>query len=248
MYRGFVTLHRKLKDWQWYKKDNMVHLFIHLLISANYEKGTWQGVTIERGQLATGRNSLHEATGISEQSIRTCLNRLKSTNEITIQSTNNFSIITICNFDTYQLDKNKLTNKSTNELTPDQPTTNQQLTTNNKSNKAKKTKKDIIYPILDDVIQFFKDNGYSEFGARKCFQYYVEGNWTDRNGDKVINWKQKMRNNWFKDEYRAKKQIEWVYYYGPDGCQIWNTRDYFIQSQKTYSSLGITFLGTKPPY
>ena len=75
---------------------------------------------MERGQLITGRLSLKEQTGISEQSIRTAFEKLKSTNEITIKSTNKYSIVTICNYNEYQDNKREINQ----QLTNNQPTTN----------------------------------------------------------------------------------------------------------------------------
>ena len=100
---GWIKLHRKFLTWEWYQNSHMVHLFIHLLLNANHEPCRWQGIEVQRGQLVTGRKKLSDQTGISEQSVRTCLNYLKSTNEIASKSTNKFSIITICNYDSYQL-------------------------------------------------------------------------------------------------------------------------------------------------
>lgn len=138
MDNGWIKLHRKLEQWEWYRDSKTFHLFIHLLIHANHEPKKWRGIIIERGQLLTGRKALSVATGIGEQSIRTSLARLKSTNEITIQSTSLYSIITICNYNTYQDDKreiNQVTNQQTNQqLTSDQPAANQRLTTNNNVN------------------------------------------------------------------------------------------------------------------
>ncbi|MCQ2105905.1 MAG: hypothetical protein MJZ26_08945 [Fibrobacter sp.] len=130
---GWIKLHRGLLDWEWADKPEMVALFVHLLCMANTEDHEWHGTMVERGQIVTGRKELSKKTGISEQTIRTCINRLKSTNTITIKATNKYSIITICNFDKYQLaDKadNQTANQQTNQqLTNNQPTTNQQLTT-----------------------------------------------------------------------------------------------------------------------
>lgn len=125
---GWIKLHRKMIDWEWYKDSNTFHLFAHLLFSANYKKTKWRGIEIERGQLLTGRDQLSANTGISTQSIRTSLERLKSTNEITIKSTSKFSIITICNYDKYQDDEkpiNQQSNQQSNQqLTSNQPATN----------------------------------------------------------------------------------------------------------------------------
>ena len=47
----------------------------------------------------------------------------------------------------------------------------------------------------------FFENGYTETGARKAFDYYNSNNWTDSKGKKVKSWKQKMIGVWFKPEY-----------------------------------------------
>lgn len=78
-----------------------------------------------------------------------------------------------------------------------------------KESKGKETKlnKSIVFtpPILEDVLSYFKDNGYSEISAHKAFRYYNDANWMDSKGNRVKNWKQKMQGVWFKDE---NKQIE----------------------------------------
>lgn len=124
----WVKLYEKLSEWGWYKTPHMVHLFLHLVLRANYKTSVWRKETIMRGQLLTGLKQLSSETGISAQSLRTCLARLKSTGEITSKSTNKFSIITICNYEHYQEKKpgpNTEINKQINkELTSNQQTTN----------------------------------------------------------------------------------------------------------------------------
>ena len=122
--QGWVKLHRKFQDWEWADNPNMVCLFVHLLLMANHEEGRWHGITVKPGQLIAGRKKLAEVTGISEQTIRTCLNTLKSTNELTLKSTNKFSLITIVKWEEYQGNDDKPTSKSTSTLTNNQPTTN----------------------------------------------------------------------------------------------------------------------------
>jgi len=116
-------------------------LFIHFLLLANHEGATWQGLDIEKGQFITGLDKLHASTGISVQTLRTCINRLKSTGEITNKSTNKFRLITIVNWEDYQCDDKKVTSKSTNNLTNNQQTTNKQLTANKNDKNDKNDKK-----------------------------------------------------------------------------------------------------------
>jgi len=136
--KTWVKNYREIEDWEWYKTENMAHVWQHIIRKANHEDKLWQGKLVKRGQLITGRVELSRQTGVSEQQIRTCLNRLKSTNEITIESTNKFTIITICKYDEYQCQNGEiqdeststLTSRSTSHPTSNQPAINQQSTTN----------------------------------------------------------------------------------------------------------------------
>ena len=57
-------------------------------------------------------------------------------------------------------------------------------------------------PTLDEVKDFFKENGYTTEAATKAFTYYSEAQWRDSRGQTVKNWKQKMRGVWFRDEHK----------------------------------------------
>ena len=138
---GWIKLHRKFTKWGWYQSPNMVLLFLHLLLSTNHEKKEWNGIAIGKGQVVTGRKQLSKQTGLSEQQIRTCIKRLKSTSEITTKTTNKYTIITITNWEDYQNKEKISTKKSTKSVTNNQPTTNQQATTNKKYKNYKKIKK-----------------------------------------------------------------------------------------------------------
>lgn len=128
---GFIALYRSLLEWEWYRNTNVKTLFLHCLLRANWKPKKWQGKEIPRGSFVTSRESLAKEVGLSVQETRTALNKLISTNELTKQATRGYTVITVVNFDKYQI-ANPLSNL---ELTNEQPTANQQLTTNNKDNK-----------------------------------------------------------------------------------------------------------------
>jgi len=129
MASGWIKLHRKFTSWGWYSDSNTKAVFLHLLLTANYEEAQWKGITLHPGQTIVGRDSLSQKLGIPPQSIRTSLKRLKSTNEITIEPTSNYSIITIVKWEEYQLEEFQSTSQSTSQPTNNQPAANQQLTT-----------------------------------------------------------------------------------------------------------------------
>lgn len=117
---GWLKLHRNLKDWGWRSDANTFNVFINLLLEANFTTNTWKGITVKPGQLIFGRKEFSKKIGVSEQSIRTALKHLKSTNEITIKTTNKYSLISINNWYQYQ-QTNQLPNQ---QLTSNQPATN----------------------------------------------------------------------------------------------------------------------------
>ncbi len=135
---SFITVDRKILKWEWYQDVKVFHLFLYFLLRANWEDGRWKGVDVKRGQLITGRLQLSKDTGLSEMEIRTCLKKLKTTNEITTKVTNKYTIITVCKYDVYQNrydSNNQQINQQINQpTTSQQPTINQQLTTNNTLN------------------------------------------------------------------------------------------------------------------
>jgi DNA-binding MarR family transcriptional regulator len=71
---------------------------------------------------------------------------------------------------------------------------------------AKKVKKGFVPPTLDEVKVFFRENWYSEEIAVRAFKHYEENDWKDSYNNKVLNWKSKMRNNWFKDQYKIQNE------------------------------------------
>ncbi|MBQ8042553.1 MAG: hypothetical protein IJ272_00170, partial [Clostridia bacterium] len=126
--KGWISLYKKFTYWQWYKDINVKTVFIHLLLKASYEDTTWNNIEVKRGQVITSRKHLAEETGLTEQQIRTSLKKLLSTQEITIQTTNKYTVITIEKYDFYQTSNIKSTNKSTDRITEE---TTDKVTTSN---------------------------------------------------------------------------------------------------------------------
>jgi hypothetical protein len=131
---GWIKLHRQFLSWEWFNKSEAVHLFMYLLLKANHKDGTWQGIDIKKGQFITSYGKISSDTGISLQTIRTLLKKLENTNEINTQTTNKYTVITICKYADYQSEESD----TNTQLTNNQQTTNNQLTTNNNDKKEKK--------------------------------------------------------------------------------------------------------------
>ena len=134
MDQGFITLHRKFLAWEWAGEPNMVSLFVHLLLLANHEAKKWQGIEIGRGQLVSSVQSLSARTGLSVSQIRTGLKRLEMTGEIANKTTNKYSVITICKYDSYQTQSVCNDKQNDKQIANESQTNRNQIATNNNEN------------------------------------------------------------------------------------------------------------------
>ena len=258
---GYIKLFRKLIRWGWYQDNVVKGLFIHCLLCASYKDFEWMGMELKAGQFITGRKKLAEELGFSEQQIRTAISKLESTGEISIFSTNKYSIITVTNWENYQgvsneqptenavfcerivneeknlkNSTNKSTNKnaletpfnkdffeteensSTNTLTNEQPTSNQQVTNkqphikNIKNNNNYKKRENNAHarelPSEKIIISFCSSVHIPEEIGRKFYDYYSPRNWmTTRGSDVAGCWKEKLL-EWNKREIPCRKEEE----------------------------------------
>lgn len=148
MSEGWISLHRKMIDWEWYDHIPTKVLFLHCLLKANHKSKTWRGVTINRGQFLTSLGNLSDETGLSIQNVRTAIRNLESTRELTRKPTNKSTTISITNYEKYQEANTQKTNKQHASNT--QPTT-----TNNDNNDNKEYSADFetfwsVYPNKKD--------------------------------------------------------------------------------------------------
>lgn len=119
---GWIKIHRKILDNPIICKDSdYLSVWIYLLLNATHKeipaifKG--QKITLQKGQLITGRKSISNQLKISESKIYRIINEFKSEHQIEQQTSNKNSLITILNWDRYQQneqqDKQQMNNKRT---------------------------------------------------------------------------------------------------------------------------------------
>lgn len=201
-------MYRKLIDWEWYNDPNTLRLFIHLLLKANHKSKNWKGTEIKKGELITGRKVLSKDLFLSEQQIRTSLNKLKSTNNITIKTTNQYSIISIVLWKEYQQDNQQVNKQATNE----QPIDNHKQECKEYKNEKKKGSSRFKPPQVEMIIMYFQEKGITgtkgEMEANKFFDFYEAKGWMVGK-NKMKDWKAAVR-NWIRgiDRYYKTKKID----------------------------------------
>jgi biotin operon repressor len=214
MHSSFVTLDRKILEWEWYTDSNTMRLFIHCLIKANWKEKEWMGTTIKRGSFITSGDKLSDQLNLSRKQIITSLKKLKQTGEIITKGHNKYTLVTIIKYDDYQ----KI-NKEEGQQRDNKGTTKAQQrdTTNNNNNNNNTTKGYLNYK---GVAQNFEDamenEQYVSFMMDKyqmskgnLEKYYLEFNdHLEQTLDTVKSTKEYVAHfiNWYCNKYKVDRQ------------------------------------------
>ena len=161
---GFVIIHRKITDWEWYKDTNTRDVFLHLILTCNHEERKFMGETIRPGERVASYAIIAEELGLSIRNVRTAIKHLKMTNEVTSRTNFQYTVFTVVNYGLYQA------KRQTNRPTSDKRLTNDRQTTDNNGTKINKDinkdKQNTPAPALearrdggDDQIFDFTDTG-----------------------------------------------------------------------------------------
>ncbi|WP_458397446.1 hypothetical protein [Anaerotignum sp.] len=150
-FNGFIKIHRKLVSWGWYQDHVVKDLFLHLILTANFREQEWMGRTIMPGQVVTSYAHLARDLGFSVKQIRTALDKLKRTGEVASEATNRYTIVTIVNWEKYQLtEEEEASERASKEANKGQAegkqeaNKGQQLKNDKNAKKEKNNKKDIV--------------------------------------------------------------------------------------------------------
>ena len=100
--QGWLKLHRKFVNWEWYSDSVVKDVFIHLLLCATHKEREYKGDVLEYGTVHTSLNKLARQLGLSVMQVRTALNKLEQTGEITKTATHKNTIIKVEKFPKYQ--------------------------------------------------------------------------------------------------------------------------------------------------
>ena len=99
---SWVKIYRKMMSWEWYKDISCKVIFLHLILNVQHKETHYCGIILKKGQTITTIRKLAKETGLSFQQTRTALTKLQKTNDIFIQKTKSFSIISLNNWQMYQ--------------------------------------------------------------------------------------------------------------------------------------------------
>jgi len=158
---GWVKLHRKMLDNPIIMKDaEHLAVWMYLLLNATHAEypALFKGkkITLQPGQLITGRKSIASTLSVNESKVRRILDAFESDQQIDRQRSNQNTLISLKNWEKYQLFDQQNDQPSTNE----RPTSDQPPTTNKKNKNVKNEKNVINYSDIPElntaILEFIK--------------------------------------------------------------------------------------------
>lgn len=150
---GYIKLHRKILDNPVVCKDaEYFSVWLYLLLNATHKEfpALFKGekIILQPGQLITGRLSIAEQFNISESKVKRILISLENDQQIERQRSNQNSLITILNWNTYQ----QSDQQNDQPVTSQRPASDQPVTTN-KNVKNVRTKE--INNIYSEITELY---------------------------------------------------------------------------------------------
>lgn len=146
MDKGYIKLHRSINEWAWKSDPKTVALWVYLLTNANWKDSNYRGHQLRAGDIVIGRKALSYETGLTEREIRTCIDKLKKTGEVTSKASNRFTILTIVKWEEYQAEREQATSHASSK----RPASDQQATTSKEGKKGRREESDRARPLPED--------------------------------------------------------------------------------------------------
>ena len=173
MKTGWIQLHRALLESQVFINEGLLKVWIYCLLRANHEP-CWVPINIGRavteiklkpGQFIYGRKEAGKELRMKPSSVRNRMEKLKNMRNLDIQTDTHYSIVTICNWESYQNIKNE------NGQTKGQPEDNRRTTvgqpedTENNDKNVKNDKNiiplEVAGYLLDSICQWDENHKYN---------------------------------------------------------------------------------------
>lgn len=135
MCRGYIKFWRRTLDSEIWKNQKLFRFWTYCLLKATHQPIVsvvgYQNIDLLPGQFIFGRKKAAKETSLSEREIRTCLDYLIKSQNLTSKTTNHYTILTVVNWGIYQSKENANDQQTTSK----RPATLENSTNKTTSNK-----------------------------------------------------------------------------------------------------------------
>lgn len=176
----YIKLYRKITDWEWYTDINTKVLFIHILLRASATGKRFRGEEVPIGSFTTSIEILASETGLSSRQVRTALDKLKKTGEITVKTTNQFTQILVIKWGDYQ----SFVELNDKRMTNERQTDDKRMTTIKESKESKESKENNNKPSglipYDEIIEYLNQVTGRNYKVSQKAKQCIKARWEEK--------------------------------------------------------------------
>ena len=215
---GWIKLHRDIQSHWIYSFDepDKSLAWIDLLLLASHSGGSFmvKGKLIEykRGQIAISQITLQKRWRMSQNKVKRLLELLKKQSMIDFKTNELTTIITICNYSSFQDDERtdgrpverpveRATDDQSNDIIRMKERKECKEDIDIGADAPKQTRKKFVPPTLEEVKQFCLEQNLT-MNAEKFFYYYEANGWKSGR-TKIQKWEMACR-NWAASDYNKQ--------------------------------------------
>lgn len=193
---GWIKIHRSITNHWLYTEKRVFSKFEawnDILLTVNYidAKTIIKGsiYEVKRGQSILSLDSWSKRWNWDKSKVRRFLNTLQLDNMIVIKSDTVTTQLTVCNYDSYQGERNADETQTKRKRNADE-------THATPIEERKKEKKEIYIPEYSEFLQYSLKQipNINQENLKLKYQSWIENEWKDGNDKQIVNWKSKLTN------------------------------------------------------
>ena len=200
---GFILLARQILNSNAWKISNSEQklMMVYCILRANHQENPWWDgenlLVIQRGSFVTSRDKFASLTGFTVAKVRNFWRKMEKVGFLTKESTNDYTVITVCNYNHYQ--------DMQQYMRPDyQPADNHEVSTNKECIKNGKesiiSKTDPLEAVFNKIWSCYP----KQHGRDVAFKHFLASIKKGKTAQEILralcNYKMKIE----KDDVRAK--------------------------------------------
>lgn len=199
---GYVRDYRSTVNWEWFTDVNTAHLWEYIRLRVNYEPSRFRGMVIQRGEMIESISTMAVRTGLTPRKVRTALDHLKSTGEVTCKPTRYGMLICAVKYAFFQGGIDSSDTQIDTEMTQNRQEDDTQTTTYKESKKVKKKKNssntESFTPPTADEIREYAESEQLQLDIERFLHFNEKKGWIEHD------WKYSVR-SWCKKEQEFQK-------------------------------------------
>lgn len=140
---GYMKLFRKISEWEWYDDPVTFKVFLHFLLTARWQDGSWHGIEIKRGEVLESLPSIAQKNGLTVRNVRTAIQHLIDTNSVTIRKVGRCHIYKVSEYEKYQVRQDSRQDSDV-EVTGNRQDSDREVTAHKERKESKEGKKERV--------------------------------------------------------------------------------------------------------